>query len=616
MKSAFWLLGFATLFYVIMLWNAAALPYLESIDKGLAAIAALAALVLLWVLLGLLLIVGASKGDMPPWGAAAAFILHPLSGIAAGMALVRLGDRSGADQSVIVIMVVLPPLLAAYALWAHRPALHAKLPAIPTGCLLWGIAAAFSAGPVAYMSIHDWRQRQRDLTAERAYEAEQERQREAERAANLARFERLTPDSPLADWQDFIGKGNELEAQAIAGARALTRRQSDAEAMLTAGNGFPLFHISELDLHPTPAFCAATITFLTRQAADHRPTAPDEPFASEANYFDTWFPAMQWLSQQHCDLDPAVAAMEQAVNAYAPGLNRTRVLNALQRLRSEWRACDDGSGLTAAARIEVCSRLLETGVEGENRAVVLFDRAGGYFDLEQRDAAIRDYDAAIAINPNFAEAFNNRGNAYDDKGEHDRAIEDYDRAVAIAPAFAMAFSNRGAARLEKGELDAAIADFDHAISENPRYEHAWRNRGRARFFRGDFAAAEQDFAQALNLKPDDAYAVLWHWLALTRSGRVAADQLRRAVVPLDRAAWPWPIVATYLGEQDPSTVAAAARQDDADHVCEAPFYLGERAASLGDTTAARSLLQEAAAACPISVLEHYEAGLELARLPP
>ena len=49
------------------------------------------------------------------------------------------------------------------------------------------------------------------------------------------------------------------------------------------------------------------------------------------------------------------------------------------------------------------------------------------------DRAIEDYDQAIRLNPNFAEAFYNRGVAYDGKGQPDRAIEDYDQAIRLNP---------------------------------------------------------------------------------------------------------------------------------------------------------------------------------------
>ena len=69
--------------------------------------------------------------------------------------------------------------------------------------------------------------------------------------------------------------------------------------------------------------------------------------------------------------------------------------------------------------------------------------------MGQYDRAIQDYDQAIRLNPNWAEAFNNRGRAYSDKGQHDRAIQDLDQAIRLNPNFAEAFYNRGHAYADK-----------------------------------------------------------------------------------------------------------------------------------------------------------------------
>jgi hypothetical protein len=72
------------------------------------------------------------------------------------------------------------------------------------------------------------------------------------RRENLARFEKLTADSPLWEWAEFIGKGSELDKQAVAGAQKFTHRQADAEVALQRGIGFPLEEYSRLDLDVTP----------------------------------------------------------------------------------------------------------------------------------------------------------------------------------------------------------------------------------------------------------------------------------------------------------------------------------------------------------------------------
>jgi Tfp pilus assembly protein PilF len=49
------------------------------------------------------------------------------------------------------------------------------------------------------------------------------------------------------------------------------------------------------------------------------------------------------------------------------------------------------------------------------------------------DAALKDYDKALAIDPRFAVALANRGDVYAKKGERDRAVADYRAALAIEP---------------------------------------------------------------------------------------------------------------------------------------------------------------------------------------
>jgi len=59
-----------------------------------------------------------------------------------------------------------------------------------------------------------------------------------------------------------------------------------------------------------------------------------------------------------------------------------------------------------------------------------------YFEAavsENSEIAIKIYDKAIELNPNFAEAYYNRGNAYSDLKQYERAIEDYNKAIELNP---------------------------------------------------------------------------------------------------------------------------------------------------------------------------------------
>ena len=76
--------------------------------------------------------------------------------------------------------------------------------------------------------------------------------------------------------------------------------------------------------------------------------------------------------------------------------------------------------------------------------------------------AIEDYDEAVALNPDYAEAYNNRGVAYEKKGDLDLAIQDYDKAIALRPDLAETYCRRGVTWLVLKEWDKARSDLTTA----------------------------------------------------------------------------------------------------------------------------------------------------------
>jgi tetratricopeptide (TPR) repeat protein len=56
----------------------------------------------------------------------------------------------------------------------------------------------------------------------------------------------------------------------------------------------------------------------------------------------------------------------------------------------------------------------------------------------------------------LALAHNGRGNAYYDKNDNDRALADFNKAIELDPKFAFAYNNRGIAYRAKGDNERTI----------------------------------------------------------------------------------------------------------------------------------------------------------------
>ncbi len=128
--------------------------------------------------------------------------------------------------------------------------------------------------------------------------------------------------------------------------------------------------------------------------------------------------------------------------------------------------CNQGLGAVNAGNYDLAiddfTRCLNEGdLTLGNQAVLFNNRGIAYYRKVEYDRAIRDYDQAIRIKPDYAFAFNNRGAAYRLKGEYDRAIRDLDRAIRLKPDYAQAYNNK--ALLLASARDASVRDGEEAV---------------------------------------------------------------------------------------------------------------------------------------------------------
>ena len=87
--------------------------------------------------------------------------------------------------------------------------------------------------------------------------------------------------------------------------------------------------------------------------------------------------------------------------------------------------------------------------------------------LRRYDAAIANYDRAIALQPDFAEPHKGRGDALQRQCRYEEAVSSYDRAIALNPGLGGLWNNRGVALQNLRQLEAAEESFRRAVDLEP-----------------------------------------------------------------------------------------------------------------------------------------------------
>lgn len=211
-----------------------------------------------------------------------------------------------------------------------------------------------------------------------------------------------------------------------------------------------------------------------------------------------------------------------------------------------------------------------------------------------------------------------RADSLKSTGAYDAALVQYDRALALDSTDGRLLNNRGATYMERGEHDRAIADFDRAIRLNPNHGQALKNRSRALFYLGRYADATRDMQKALPFDSTNAYVVIWLHIARRRLGEDDAPAFASQLAKTDTTRWPAAVGKFYLGTLTRDALLAAAALVDPrvkrDQRCAAAFFLGQDAMIRNRPADATRYFEETRSNCPKDWTEYQSAVAELGRL--
>jgi tetratricopeptide (TPR) repeat protein/transglutaminase-like putative cysteine protease len=119
------------------------------------------------------------------------------------------------------------------------------------------------------------------------------------------------------------------------------------------------------------------------------------------------------------------------------------------------------------------------------------------------DLAIDSLSKAVALKPDFADAYKQLGMAYAHTQQFDKAVDSEARAAAYDPS-GENFNNLGYTFLLMGQTDKAVDALKQAINKDPKYERAYVNLVNAAINQKNFDLARQVCAQLAQLDPPAA----------------------------------------------------------------------------------------------------------------
>ena len=134
-----------------------------------------------------------------------------------------------------------------------------------------------------------------------------------------------------------------------------------------------------------------------------------------------------------------------------------------------------------------------------HRSVLLYNLGQVYSAIGCLEEALHYYSAAIAMDPNYSEYYNDRGSLLLKRGNVEGAVADYQKAIELSPPYFEVFTNLGQCYRRMERWGEAVQAYSRALDLEPA--QALALLGRAQAWEGMDQAEEaiRDYTGALEL---------------------------------------------------------------------------------------------------------------------
>ena len=156
------------------------------------------------------------------------------------------------------------------------------------------------------------------------------------------------------------------------------------------------------------------------------------------------------------------------------------------------------------------------------------------------DGALQSFAQALKFNRESEEGWMGLASVLHDLSRYKEEVEAYDELVRLRPRFVEAWINKGAALHAMNDFSGALVCYEKVLALRPEHAAAWNNKGAALLRLGRDDAAETSFEEALHFNPDFYDAMVNRVFLSQKRGRhgetvLWADRALR----LREAGWLW-----------------------------------------------------------------------------
>ncbi len=132
-------------------------------------------------------------------------------------------------------------------------------------------------------------------------------------------------------------------------------------------------------------------------------------------------------------------------------------------------------------------------------------------NLGDFDKAIQSCLKSVELKPSYS-GYYNLGVIYSNQGTYDKASEAYQKAIEQNPKSYQAWHQLGKVYATDLKFDKAIEAYQKAAQLNPKFPDAFQGLGSAYYWSGDLTMALQQVDELSKLKFEDKALELEHWI--------------------------------------------------------------------------------------------------------